>query len=140
METVSCRPYFRFIFDRTTVSDDKSVPSLPTNTIKFNKVAGSTGQTAVTFYGDGIITIWGMSYITFSSKFKFLVRFKLLDNYQYEDKDYNLFGDGPCGDSEPMYSVTVNPVNQSIAGSFILRDNSQLNLSLDNIVSIIILS
>jgi hypothetical protein len=68
-----------------------------------------------------------MSYITFSSKFKFLVRFKLLDNYQYEDKDYNLFGDGPCGDSEPRYSVTVNPVTQSIAGSFILKNINILN-------------
>ena len=135
VETVSCRPYFRFIFDRTTLSADRSVPSLPTNTIRFNNVTGSTGKTAVSFYGDGIITIWGMSYITFSTKFKFIVRFKLFDNFQYDDENYNLFGDGPCGDNPPKYSVTINPVKQTITGKFSLRNNATLDLYLDNVVS-----
>ncbi|XP_052098952.1 uncharacterized protein LOC127733679 [Mytilus californianus] len=130
---VSCRPYFQFLFDRTTQSEDGSVPSLPTRTIKFNPVTGSTGKTAVTFYGDGIITIWGMSYITFASKFKFMVRFKTMEDFTYEDKNYNLFGDGPCSNRAPYYGVTINPVQKSIAGNFLLQNNSPLNLQIDNV-------
>ncbi|XP_071168847.1 uncharacterized protein [Mytilus edulis] len=132
-KVISCRPYFQFLFDRTTLSEDGSVPSLPTSTLKFNPVTGSTGKTAVTFYGDGIITIWGMSYITFAHKFKFMVRFKTMEDFTYEDKNYNLFGDGPCSNRAPYYGVTINPVQKSIAGNFILNNNSPLNLQIDNV-------
>lgn len=133
---VSCYPIFRFVFDSTADSYDKSVPSLVTNTVKFHHMTGSTGKTCAAFNGDGIITIWRMSYITFAKKFKFIVRFKLFDTFPYEDKEYNLFGDGPCSGREPHYGVTVNPIQKSITGNFRLENGIKKQLRLKDVVGI----
>lgn len=47
-----------------------------------------------------------MSYITFAPKFKFQIRFRLREDYPYEDEFYTLISDGPCEGSQPQYSVS----------------------------------
>lgn len=137
--TISCHPTFRFVFDSTTNSDDNSVAAFVSDAVRFTHMTGGTGKTCATFYGNGIITIWRMSYITFAKKFKFIVRFKLFDKFPYEDKEYNLFGDGPCSGREPHYGVTVNPVQKSINGTFLLQNGTKKELRLKNVVSILVL-
>ncbi|XP_062593409.1 uncharacterized protein LOC134254892 [Saccostrea cucullata] len=128
-----CSPYFTFVFDKTFLSVDKSMPSFPTNTIRFLREPGSTGQTSAYLDGDGIITVWGMSYITFAAMFKFLVRFKLSDNHPYEDKFYSLISDGPCKDSTPQYSISVNPVRREIHSFMALRKDDAMDILLTNV-------
>ncbi|XP_061172003.1 uncharacterized protein LOC133181530 [Saccostrea echinata] len=128
-----CNPYFTFVFDKTFLSVDKSMPSFPSNTIRFLREPGSTGQTSAYLDGDGIVTVWGMSYITFAVTFKFLVRFKLSRNYPYEDKFYSLISDGPCEESIPQYSISVNPVRREIRSFMALRKNDVMELLLTDV-------
>lgn len=129
-----CNPYFKFVFDRTFLSEDKSVPSQPTNTIRFLREPGSTGKTSAFFDGSGIVTVWGMSYITFAFRFKFLIRFKLHPDYPYEDEFYSLISDGPCGESLPRYSMSFNPIQREFHSFLMLRNNDEVDLLLTDVV------
>lgn len=112
------------------------IPSSKSNSIQYAKIPGSTGATSAVFGGDGVITIWSMSYITFASKFKFVFRFKLLANYKYQDKEYHLFGDGPCRQYKtPKYSVSMNPIKKEVYVKLMLRNKSTMNMTLSQVVS-----
>jgi hypothetical protein len=129
-----CNPYLKFTFDRTFLSEDKSLPSQPTNTIRFLDEPGSTGKTSAFFDGNGFITVWGMSYITFAFRFKFVIRFKLRPGYPYRDEFYSLISDGPCGESLPRYSVSFNPVRSEFHSYLMLRNNDEVDLLLTDVV------
>lgn len=125
-----CNPYFKFVFDRTSLSADKSVPSSPSKSLQYLGVAGSTGETSAYFDGNAWVTVWGMSYITFAPKFKFQIRFRLREDYPYEDEFYTLISDGPCEGSQPQYSVSVNPVRREIHSFIKLKSENELDLLL----------
>ncbi|OWF38349.1 hypothetical protein KP79_PYT17270 [Mizuhopecten yessoensis] len=128
-----CGPSFRFIYNRTTMSDDRSVPSLATNSVRFVRLAGSVGETSLLLGRDGFLTIWTMSYITFAHRFKFMLRFKLHENFEYQDQLYNLFGDGPCGNYTSKYRISVNPVKREVHADVTLRNRAMVNLVLSDV-------
>ena len=130
-----CNPYFRFVFDRTYLSEDKSVPSSPSNSIRFLGVAGSTGETSAYLDGNTSVSVWGMSHITFAPNFQFLARFRLREDYPYEDTFYTLIADGPCEGLPQQYSVTVNPIRREIHSFIKLKNKEELDLLLPDVVS-----
>lgn len=71
-----------------------------------------------------------MSYITFAPKFKFQIRFRLREDYPYEDEFYTLISDGPCEGSQPQYSVSVNPVRREIHSFIKPKSENELDLLL----------
>lgn len=71
-----------------------------------------------------------MSYITFAPKFKFQIRFRLREDYPYEDEFYTLISDGPCEGFQPQYSVSVNPVRREIHSFMKLKSENELDLLL----------
>ena len=130
-----CNPYFRFVFDRTYLSEDKSVPSSPSKSIRFLGVAGSTGETSAYLDGNTSVSVWGMSHITFAPNFQFLARFRLREDYPYEDAFYTLIADGPCEGLPQQYSVTVNPIRREIHSFIKLKNKEELDLLLPDVVS-----
>ncbi|XP_060076570.1 uncharacterized protein LOC132556194 [Ylistrum balloti] len=128
-----CGPSFRFLYNRTTMSDDRSVPSLATNSARFVQPAGSVGGTALLLGRDGFLTIWTMSYITFANRFKFMLRFKLQEDFEYQDRLYNLLGDGPCGNYTSKYRISINPVKREVYADVTLRNRAMINLALSDV-------
>ncbi|XP_069114760.1 uncharacterized protein [Argopecten irradians] len=128
-----CGPSFRFIYSRTTLSDDRSVPSLATNSARFVRLPGSVGGSSLLLGRDGFLTIWTMSYITFANRFKFMLRIKLREDYTYQDYFYNLLGDGPCGNYTSKYRISINPIKREVHADVTLRNRATINLALSDV-------
>lgn len=65
-----------------------------------------------------------------------MFRFRLDEDFKYEDRRYTLFGDGPCGNYTSKYSVGVNPMKREVHADITLRNRGVVNLVLTGVVSL----